>query len=142
MITSSHKLISFRVHFLLLNLQELLLQGVVGGGEDGGGQHRVPLLLQHVVDLAVLAAEVEQQTLSLLEHGAAIITLNSFLASLKYFSKHCLDIFPNLHRPHLSPSSIRPENCSVSSFMKCLQQCCSSWCSDPSCLSHTCYRYY
>ena len=52
------------------------------------------------------------------------------------------DIFPNLHRPHLSPSSMRPENCSVSSFMKCLQQCCSSWCSDPSCLSHTCYYYY
>ena len=52
------------------------------------------------------------------------------------------DIFPNLHRPHLSPSSMRPENCSVSSFMKCLQQCCSSWCSDPSCLSHTCYYYH
>ena len=66
-----HKLLSFRVHFLLLDLQELLLQGVVGGGEDGGGQHGVPLLLQHVVDLAVLAAEVEQQTLPLLEHGAA-----------------------------------------------------------------------
>ena len=75
MITSSHKLISFRVHFLLLDLQELLLQGVVGGGEDGGGQHRVPLLLQHVIDLAVLAAEVEQQALPLLEHGAAKIII-------------------------------------------------------------------
>ena len=75
MITSSHKLISFRVHFLLLDLQELLLQGVVGGGEDGGRQHRVTLLLQHVIHLAVLAAEVEQQTLPLLEHGAAKIII-------------------------------------------------------------------
>ena len=73
MITSSHKLISFRVHFLLLDLQELLLQGVVGGGEDGGGQHRVSLLFQHVIDLAVLAAEVEQQALPLLEYSAAIM---------------------------------------------------------------------
>ena len=70
MITFSHKLLSFRVHFLLLDLQELLLQGVVGGGEDGGGQHGVTLLLQHVIYLAVLAAEVEQQALSLLEHSA------------------------------------------------------------------------
>ena len=77
MITSSHKLISFCVHFLLLDLQELLLQGVVGGGEDGGRQHRVTLLLQHVIHLAVLAAEVEQQTLPLLEHGAANIILKT-----------------------------------------------------------------
>ena len=75
MITSSHKLISFSVHFLLLDLQKLLLQGVVGGGEDGGWQHRVTLLLQHVIHLAVLAAEVEQQTLPLLEHGAAKIII-------------------------------------------------------------------
>ena len=90
MITSSHKLLSFRVHFLLLNLQELLLQGVVGGGEDGGGQHGVPLLLQHVIDLAVLAAEVEQQTLPLLEHGAAIIIMKLleifFQTLFRYFS--------------------------------------------------------
>ena len=75
MITFSHKLLSFRVHFLLLDLQELLLQGVVGGGEDGGGQHGVTLLLQHVIYLAVLAAEVEQQSPLLLEHGAAQVAL-------------------------------------------------------------------
>ena len=39
--------------------------------EDRGGQHGEALLLEDVVDLAVLAADVEQELVLLLEHRVA-----------------------------------------------------------------------
>ena len=38
----------------------MFLHGVVGCAEDRGGQHGEALLLEDVVDLAVFAADVEQ----------------------------------------------------------------------------------
>ena len=52
-------------------LDELLLHGVVRSAEDRGGQHGEALLLKDVVDLAVLAADVEQELVLLLEHRVA-----------------------------------------------------------------------
>ena len=48
------------VHPLLLDLDELLLHGVVGAAQHWGGEHGEALLFEDLIDLAVLAADVEQ----------------------------------------------------------------------------------
>jgi len=59
------------VNPLLLNLDQLLLHGVVGCAEDRGGEYGEAFLLKNVVDLSMFAADVEQELVLLLKHGVA-----------------------------------------------------------------------
>jgi len=59
------------VKSFLLNLDELFLHGVVCCAEDWGWEHGEAFLLEDVVNLSVLAADVKQQLVLLLEHGVA-----------------------------------------------------------------------
>ena len=59
------------IHPLLLDLQQpvlhLFLQGAVVAVDDGSGKDDVAFLLEDLVDLPVLAADMEKQTVLLFE---------------------------------------------------------------------------
>ena len=56
---------------LFLDLDQLLLHGGGAGGVDGARQGGEALLLENLIDLAVLAADVEEQGVFLLEDVVA-----------------------------------------------------------------------
>ena len=66
-----HPLVLHTLHPLLLDLDQLLLHCSVVGGVHGAGKSSETLLLQNVIDLSMLAPNVEEQGVLLLEHVVA-----------------------------------------------------------------------